>query len=413
MTVMKKLLAAAPVIFISLLLPGCFKDKFTHTYTILEPVYKSKTEVYANIKSNPPREIQSPGKIYVYGHYIFLNEINKGVHIIDNTNPSHPVAKAFIDIPGNLDIGVKGNTLFADLYSDLVTVDISDPLNAKLIGYVSNVFPERSYGNGFVADNTQVIVDWIQKDTTVPYQASGVYGYPVPGVLYFNQAATAAPAPTGISGSMARFIILNDYLYAVNSHTLQCIPISNPAQLTISNSISAGWDIETIYPFQNKLFLGSMGGVFIFDISQPDNPIQEGTFVHATACDPVIADDDYAYVTLREGTTCGPADNELLVINIKDLQSPSLVKAYTMTNPQGLTKDNNRLFICDGKDGLKMYDVSDPANIVLKKHIQGSETYDAIAWNKNLIVVANDGLYQYNYSNPDDLVLESKLTVNH
>jgi hypothetical protein len=183
--------------------------------------------------------------------------------------------------------------------------------------------------------------------------------------------------------------------------------------LTISNAISAGWDIETIYPFQSKLFLGSMGGVFIFDISQPENPIQEGTFVHATACDPVIADDSYAYVTLREGTSCGPTDNELQVINIKDLQSPSLIKSYAMTNPQGLTKDNNQLFICDGTDGLKMYDVSDPANAVLKKHISGSETYDAIAWNKDLIVVAKDGLYQYDYSNPGDLVLKSKLAVNH
>ena len=40
-----------------------------------------------------------------------------------------------------------------------------------------------------------------------------------------------------------------------------------------------------------------------------------------------------------------------------------------MTNPHGLTKDNNLLFICDGKDGLKMYDAADPLNIVLKKAI--------------------------------------------
>ncbi len=83
-----------------------------------------------------------------------------------------------------------------------------------------------------------------------------------------------------------------------------------------------------------------------------------------------------------------------------------------MTHPHGLTKDNNLLFICDGRDGLKMYDATDPSAIVLKKRITGIETYDAIAWNNNLIVVAKDGLYQYDYSNPNDLIERSKLTIN-
>lgn len=82
-----------------------------------------------------------------------------------------------------------------------------------------------------------------------------------------------------------------------------------------------------------------------------------------------------------------------------------------MTNPFGLAKDKDQLFICDGTDGLKMYNATDPANIVLKKHVTGLEPHDAIAWNENLIVVAKDGLYQYDYSNPDDLTLKSKLTL--
>jgi hypothetical protein len=411
-TVMKKTSTAVSVICVSLWLQSCLKDKLTHTYTILEPVYKSKTEVYANIKSNAPREIKSPGKFFVYGSYIFLNEIDKGVHIIDNSDPAHPVAKAFIDIPGNLDIAVKGNTLYADMYSDLLTIDISDPLKAKFIKSLSNVFPERNYSNGFIADNTRIIVDWIRKDTTIDLQRPGnyiIYRY-APDVLAASQ--TAAAQVKGISGSMARFIIVNDYLYAVNSHMLQCVSVSNAEDPVIANSIAAGWDIETIYPFQNKLFLGSMGGVFIYDISQPDTPVKESDFVHARACDPVIADDKYAYVTLREGTSCGPTGNELQVINIQNLQNPYLLKTYPMTKPYGLTKDDNQLFVCDGKDGLKMYDITNPANMVLKKHISGFETYDAIAWNRNLIVVAKDGLYQYDYTNPANLVLKSKLTIN-
>src|SRR5437867_12520350 len=98
------------------ILHSCLKDKCTHTYRIYTPVYKTTQEVRANIKSNGPKEIVNAGKLYLRGPYIFLNEIDRGIHIIDNTNPASPKNIAFIDIPGNMDLAVKGNTLYADLY---------------------------------------------------------------------------------------------------------------------------------------------------------------------------------------------------------------------------------------------------------------------------------------------------------
>lgn len=112
--------------------PGCLKDKCTRTFTIYTPVYKTSAEVRANIKSNAPKTIANAGKIFIRGKYIFLNEIDRGIHVIDNSNPSSPKNVAFIDIPGNMDLAVKGNILYADLYIDLVAIDITDPLHAEL-----------------------------------------------------------------------------------------------------------------------------------------------------------------------------------------------------------------------------------------------------------------------------------------
>jgi hypothetical protein len=414
---MKKYLLL-PVLF-CLVLQGCLKDKITKTYSILVPVYKSKTEVYANIKSNIPRDIASPGKLFIIGNYIFLNEIDKGVHVIDNSNPANPVVKTFIDIPGNLDIAVKGNTLFADLYGDLVVVDIANPLDAKFVKYIPHVFPERIYGNGFTGDSSRVIVDWIKKDTTVRINNSGIY-YDMLLVSSLSQAGSGprgqgssgiGTGPVGIAGSMARFSIVNDYLYTVDNSKLRSFNIADTRNPVSTSTRQLGWNIETIYPFSNKLFIGSMTGMFIFDISNPAAPVAQGQFTHFRSCDPVVADNSYAYVTLRGGTACGGFTNQLDVVNISNLQSPSLAKTYPLTNPHGLAKDNNLLFICDGKDGLKMYDATDPLNISLKKTVTGIETYDAIAWNNNLLVVAKDGLYQYDYSNPATLVQKSKLAV--
>lgn len=389
-----------------------------HTYTYFQPVYKTKAEVRANIKSNAPKELVNTGKFYVRGNYIFLNEVDKGVHVIDNANPSQPRNVAFIDIPGNLDLAVKGNILYADLYTDLVAIDISNPANVTVKKILDFVFPERLYSNGFIPDNSQVIADWKRVDVTVKEGCDDSRRWFRRDMMLFstagaggNASASSGPA-AGIGGSMARLTIVNNYMYAVDRHTLRSFSISNAADPVLSGDINAGWDIETIYPFKNKLFLGSQVGMFIFDITNPAQPISQGSFNHARACDPVIADDNYAYVTLKAGDNCGPASNELQIINVQNVQSPSLVKTYPMSGPQGLSKDNNLLFICDGAAGLKAYNAADVQNLQLIKTITGIETYDVIAFNNRAMVVAKDGLYQYDYSDINNIRLLSKITVN-
>ncbi len=398
------------------ILQGCLKDKLTKTYTMLVPVYKEKTEVYANIKSNAPRSVGSPGKIFMYGNYIFLNEVDKGVHIIDNSNPASPVMKAFINIPGNLDIAVKGNTMYADLYADMVVVDITNPLQANFVKHINKVFPDRQYTNGFVPDSNKIIVDWIKKDTTIDLNSpcrSCMYDVMALSSSQSGGTFNSGASPTrGIAGSMARFSIVNNYLYAVNNTNLISFSIATANNPVRTATQSVGWNIETIYPFNNKLFIGSMTGMFIYDITNPATPVAQGQFSHARRCDPVIADGNYAYVTLRNGSECGGSTNQLDVVNITNMNAPVLTKTYPMNNPHGLTKDNHLLFICDGKDGLKMYETSVPTNIVLKKHLTNIETYDAIAYNGNLLVVAKDGLYQYSYSSPATLDFKSKISVN-
>lgn len=403
-------------------LQSCLKDNVTKTYSIFEPIYKSKTEVLSEIKSSIPVSISNPGKIYMYGNYIFLNEVNKGVHIIDNSNPASPSIKAFINIPGNVDIAVKGSTLYADLFTDLVVVDISNPLDAALKKVIPKIFPERVYAAGFVADSSKVIVGWTEKkikesvDEPPPAGGGWIRGdrFLLMSAAQSGTGSAGAAAPvTGIAGSMSRFSIVNDYLYAVNNSSIKVLNILTADDPQLQNTIGVGWNIETIYPFKNKLFLGSSNGMFIFDITNPVAPAREGSLAHFRACDPVVADDNYAFVTLRAGTFCQGTNNQLDVVNVQNVQSPWLVKTYGLTNPHGLAKDGDLLFVCDGSDGLKIYNKSNVLSLQLLSHIKNIETFDVIAWNNRLLVVAKGGLYQYNYSNPLSLSLLSKLTVNN
>ena len=149
--------------------------------------------------------------------------------------------------------------------------------------------------------------------------------------------------------------------------------------------------------------------MFIFDVTNEYNPTKIGTFTHLKSCDPVIADDDHAYVTLRSGVACSNGSNQLDVLDISLLTSPTLVKSYPLTNPRGLSKDGNTLFICDGAEGIKVYDATDVKNVKLITQVKGFESNDVIAYNGVAIVVAKEGLRQYDYSNLNHLRLLSTI----
>ncbi len=415
-------LAAIVALIYSVFFSGCVKDTChkTYTYSYFDAVYKTTAEVKANIKSNTSRVVQNPGKIYILGKYIFLNEIDKGIHIIDNSNPSLPKNVAFIDIPGNVDMAVKGNTLYADLYTDLVTIDITNPLNVVVKKYNEGVFPYRAYSNGFYGDTTKVIVDWVEKDTVITEDCGNINWLLTGRSAFFmgeanasgDGSSKASVSPIGKGGSMARFAIVNNRMYTVSDADLGVFNISLPNDPAFNNKVNLNtWGIETIFPFKNKLFIGSQNGMFIYNINNPDNPVLAGQFAHVRSCDPVIADDNFAYVTLRSGTACQGFTNQLDVLQLNNLTDPQLLKSYDFTNPHGLSKDGNLLFICDGNAGLKVYDASDVMNLQLIKQISNLETYDVVAYNNIALVVAKDGLYQYDYSNLNEIRLLSKIGI--
>ena len=407
---MKKSFSLPVVCLMSVFLfSSCIKDTLTKTYTIYRPVYKSKAEVTANIKTNAPKEISKAGKFFLYGKYLFVNEIDKGIHVIDNSNPAIPKKIGFIDIPGNVDMAVKSNILYADLYTDMVAIDISDPLNATLKKVIKNAFPQRRYlgAAGFVSDTTRVIVDWIRKDTVVDESAirnEKNFCFNCNVMQFASADRAAAIAPAAIAGSMARFAIAKSYLYTVNDWQLKVFSVSVPSEPVYTKEVMIGWGIETIFPFKQNLFIGSNTGMFIFDISDASTPKKVSQFNHATVCDPVIADDNYAFVTLRTGETCRRGNiNQLDILNVTDVKTPSLIKSYQLTNPHGLSKDGNLLFICDGRDGFKVFDATDVLNLKLLRHFTGFETYDVIAYNNIAMVVEKSGIRQFDYSNPANI----------
>jgi hypothetical protein len=426
---MKKKTALPVLLLLLLLIPFACEDKYEveQKYSYFEPIYTTAAEIRASVGVVAPQEIKEAGKIYIKDNWLFVNEVGKGIHVIDNSNPKAPVTKNFLNIPGNYDLAVKGNILYADSYIDLLAIDISDKSDIKIVKRLEGIFSVYNRMGSGIDPVKGIITSWKEKEnvtvTTSRNQIQPWGGFWMRSdVVAFSQVSsmkTASvpgnPATTGIGGSMARFTIEGDYLYmldAGNVHSVSIKTLENP--IAKSKNMIA-WDIETIFPHEGKLFFGAQSGMYIFGLDDPEKPTQISRYAHVRSCDPVVVEGDLAYVTLRSGTTCQGFTNQLEVIDIKDLTNPVLLKVYPMTNPHGLGIDNKNLFICDGDDGLKIYDATDHLKISDNQlaHYKNINTYDVIPYNNVAIMTGKDGIYQFDYSNPKDIKLLSKVTISN
>lgn len=401
-----------------LFLPGCLKDHVTTTYQVATPVYTLKSTVLAGINGDPATPISQTGQLYVKGSYIYLNDVNKGIHVIDNSDPAHPVAVAFLNIPGNLNIGVRNNVLYADMYADVLSIDISNIHQVRVLGTARNFFANRALGN----DSNYVITRWVIKDTVVNNLPQGYllripftnyYTYPGAVAMYSTNNSASSQSGTGTGGSTAVMTLVGDYLYAIpEQHSLGVIHVADSTSLTVNNIYMAGFDLETVFPIQGKLLLGSKEGVYVYSLSDPWQPTKVGEFTHGTACDPVIANSNYAYVTLHSGTDCGGAANELDILDAKDVSNAAWIKSYPMTSPTGLCLDGSLLFVCDASV-VKVYDASNPDNLQLLSSPAVNQPGDVLAFNHVLLVVGSDGLYEFDYSDPAHVKQLSFLPVTN
>jgi len=385
-----------------LLVSGCEKshDKL---YVSYEPIYAPRTSVLASINGNVTEPITAVGKIYVKDPYIFISDTGRGLHVIDNRNPSNPIQTAFLALPGNNDIAIKGNILYADMQDELLTLDISNIHNVKLLNEQQGIFNYYGYEN-FAG---KVIIGWKKVYREMPYPlALGCAACPT------SLFTSSSSSSTGVAGSMSRMVLVGNNLYAIpERHSLRVISIENSIKPVPGKDVYAGYDLETVYPFKDKLFLGSMEGVYIYDLSNPADPKLMGSFSHGRACDPVITDGNYAYVTLHAGTYCGGAANELDVLNIQDLANPVLAKTFPMTKPTGLSKDGNLLFVCDSP-GVKVFDASQPDSLELRNSLDVGNAYDVITTGHRLVTISDRGIYQFDYSRPGIPLLSTLLMSN-
>lgn len=216
----------------------------------------------------------------------------------------------------------------------------------------------------------------------------------------------------GQGGSLARFAIVGNYMYAVDETTLHVFDLTNPASPIKQKTVNIGFEIETIFPFKDKLFIGSTTQVHIFTITDPLNPVQLSQAISPTVmrrCDPVVANDTVAFATLRSTGECGGVRSVLSVIDIRDIDHPFEKATYTLPEPFGLGYWNDVLYVCDKTNGLMVFDITNAYNPVLLKTINDGIYIDVIPYAGTLICWIDKGVVIYDITDNRNPVFLAKI----
>lgn len=96
------------------------------------------------------RAVEDPGQIYLLGDLLLMNDVGKGIHIIDNSDPSSPVNRGFLTVLGSENMVLRDGIVYVNQFNSLLGIDISD------------------LGNVLVISRNQDVLKTNNSDTVVP-----------------------------------------------------------------------------------------------------------------------------------------------------------------------------------------------------------------------------------------------------
>ncbi|MCK9447691.1 MAG: hypothetical protein M0Q41_01810 [Bacteroidales bacterium] len=389
------------------------------------PVYMELEAFREAIKTTGPRLLANPGKIISKGNFLFINEKFEGIHIIYNSTPTAPALVDFISIPGNTDMLIHNNTIIADSYIDMVAIDISNPAIPKVTNRLKDIFPNRLppfnqslpvYGLDFdkgvvVGWETMLITEVITHSTESRGQFSSENQNGIPNIG--DQVVTLMDNSTQ-TGFRPHFGMHANQIYVICNNALGVYSVDNHYNLKGKNEVVTNEMLYTLYINDNKLFLGSRSGMSIYNINETNSPVFMNRTNQINSCSPLTFKETLIYAGAGTSDICHTTGNRLDIFDITNIQNISLLASFSMEGISALETDDENLFICVGKEGLKVFNRTSPIELekYLIAELKDIAALRAMRFDDILLVVGMDGIYQYDFSTPSDIQLLSRIALS-
>ena len=409
---------------------ACEKDSCEQTWTqvVAVPVTLDRATLQAEIGLEPAIDLCLGGGIYAYGDYVFMNRLNEGYHILDNSNPEQPQNVAFLRIPGSTQMAFIEGKLISNSYADLVTLEMNGIQSAELLTSTPNFLLDE---NTLPVKNGQVVIGYEEQEVEFTQTCDGRISGQWAGCLDCdlfstdlspNQSSSAGGFGTpsvNTAGSITRMAFNGNILYVIGSSRLSTYSLENDL-LVNTNNQQQTWGMETVIVRDGYLYIGAQSGMHIYELNDAQNPTFLSTFTHFTGCDPVTVEGNIAVVTVRDGRTCGfTEENVMFILDISDKSNPEELSRVNMNNPRGVSLFNGIIYLCDGDAGLKVFDLgAGPVDQVQQRQRQvftdDSMTDVAVLpypAGNILLTVGDEHLSQFKIDNSGTLTRASKVSA--
>ncbi len=147
-------------------LTSCIREPLLFDGEGKKPIYLPHNQLN-EIYNTAPQAVANSGPIYYRDTLFFMTELKKGIQVFNVKDTTNPVPLTFIKIPAVNDFTLSGNKLYADNWTNLVTIDITDIKNVSVLNTQPNVFKPILFPplyNGYFEcanENNGAIIDWV------------------------------------------------------------------------------------------------------------------------------------------------------------------------------------------------------------------------------------------------------------
>ncbi|MDH5403020.1 MAG: hypothetical protein OEY49_11060 [Candidatus Heimdallarchaeota archaeon] len=269
--------------------------------------------------------------IYPHGNYLYLSDAYY-FKIYDITNPRNPIhLKNIYTTPFDRGIAIAGNYMYVAYdTSGILIYDISDPINPVVVKQITGT--------------TRIYELFIDGDTL--YCAAGENGGLI--VVDITNPASAYILKTyPLTGTAVQIIVDGDFAYLSNSAGgMTIFDVSNPKNPVILYTLT-GSHVADIKVDGNIIYVADYyAGVKVLDVTNHRNPITIGMY---TGINPAHLEVMGDYLWVSNGT------NTFSLLDIQNPRNPILVATIgNMGTPREFMISGNFIFIVDYQRGLRV-----------------------------------------------------------
>ncbi len=365
--------------------------------------------------------------VFVIGRYAYVAASEAGLRIIDVDEPYLPVEVGFCDTIGGVSaLQVNGNYAYIASEDGMVVVDISQPDNPFMVSlYRTPDFPNKIYQVGqyvFITDQGRniSIIDVTEpafpelvytltafEFDTYDVVVSGNQAYVTDdySLFYVFDNVLDFQTPTEISSFSVpdRFLkvdILGSYAYFANEGDgIRIFEISNPEDPLEIGSFDTPREVMNLKVRDTLAYLAEDNGFRIVNIANPGAPFEVGYLSLFDDANSLFLLDNYAYVA---------CDNDgLRIIDISVPSTPVIIGSYDTGDATDLFVEDTLAYIADGSSGLRILSVANPGAIYQIGLIDPGRAF-AVKVERTYAYVADyagDRLVVIDVSNPAEPVL--------